>query len=158
MRVPRIPPFLLFVAAAAGQHALARSRRVTPASAVAAAPLGAAAGWLGVGSLREFLRWRTSVNPHDVSAPSVLVVTGPNRVTRNPMYVALAALLGAHAIVRRSVAAAGPAAAFVVLIDRSQIPAEEAALHAAFGADFEQYRASVPRWVGPVRRQNEVRR
>lgn len=154
----RVPPFVLFVGAVAGQHVLARRRSVTPASAAASAPLVALAGWLGAGSLWEFGRRRTSVDPLDVTAPTTLVVTGPNRLTRNPMYAALAGLLGAYAILRRSVAATAPAAAFVVLIDRFQIPAEEAALDATFGDDFERHRARVPRWLGPVHGPNEVRR
>jgi hypothetical protein len=40
-----------------------------------------------------------------------------------------------------------PVAAFTVYIDRVQIAAEEPALLANFGAEYEAYRASVPRWL-----------
>ena len=64
------------------------------------------------------------------------------------MYVGLAGLLVANAIWRGSWVALLPVAGFVVLIDRLQIEAEESALLAKFGTEFESYRAASPRWVG----------
>ncbi len=64
------------------------------------------------------------------------------------MYVGMAGVLLAHAILRRSAVAVVPVAAFVLVIGRFQIPVEEAALGAKFGDDFECYRRSVPRWLG----------
>jgi protein-S-isoprenylcysteine O-methyltransferase Ste14 len=65
------------------------------------------------------------------------------------MYVGLAGLLVANAIRRGSWTALLPVAAFTVVIDRLQIAAEEPALLANFGAEYEEYRASVPRWLAP---------
>ena len=142
-----IPPITL-AAGLAGQHLLAGRRPSTPASAAGAALLAGASGWFLMGSLREFLREHTSFDPVDVSAPTSLVVRGPNAVTRNPMYLGMAGLLLAHAGLRRSRAALLPMAVFVLVIDRVQIPAEEAALAASFGDDYTLYRGAVPRWVG----------
>ncbi|MDO5635605.1 MAG: hypothetical protein Q4G34_12180 [Micrococcus sp.] len=36
---------------------------------------------------------------------------------------------------------------FVVLIDRTQIPAEEKALRRRFGAEYDVYAARTPRWL-----------
>jgi protein-S-isoprenylcysteine O-methyltransferase Ste14 len=80
-----------------------------------------------------------------------LVTTGANSVSRNPMYVGLAGLLVANALRLGAWQALLPVAAFTLVIDRFQIPAEESALLANFGADFEVYRASVPRWLGRKR-------
>ena len=63
------------------------------------------------------------------------------------MYVGMAGLLLAQAIRRRSWAALLPVGAFALVIDRLQIAAEESALLANFGADYEAYRATVPRWL-----------
>jgi protein-S-isoprenylcysteine O-methyltransferase Ste14 len=79
---------------------------------------------------------------------SALVTTGPNSISRNPMYVGLAGLLLANAAWRGSWAGLVPVAGFVLLIDRIQIEAEESALLAKFGAEYESYRASTPRWIG----------
>lgn len=141
-----IPPTTL-VAGLAAQHLMTRHRAVTPTSAVAAAAVSMASGCLAVSSLREFRRQRTTFDPVDVGAVRSLVVQGPNRLTRNPMYVGMAGVLVAHAILRRSAVAAVPVAAFVLVIDRVQIPIEEAALSAKFGDAYERYRRSVPRWV-----------
>ena len=77
-----------------------------------------------------------------------LVVDGPNRLTRNPMYLGLTGLLLSHAIARRSPSALIPLAGFVWLIDRHQIPAEEKALEERFGQDYLDYKETVPRWLG----------
>jgi protein-S-isoprenylcysteine O-methyltransferase Ste14 len=77
----------------------------------------------------------------------VLVTSGANAVSRNPMYVGLVGLLVANAVRRASWTALLPVAAFTLVIDRLQIEAEERALHARFGADYEVYRATVPRWL-----------
>lgn len=63
------------------------------------------------------------------------------------MYVGMAGLLVAHAILRRSAVAVLPVAVFVLAVDRSQIRAEEDALSAEFGDNFERYCRSVPRWL-----------
>ena len=77
----------------------------------------------------------------------MLVTTGANAVTRNPMYVGMAGLLVANALRRGSWTALLPVAAFTLVIDRVQIAAEEIALLAHFGADYEAYLAAVPRWI-----------
>ncbi len=64
------------------------------------------------------------------------------------MYVGLAGLLVANALRRGSWMALLPVAAFTLVIDRLQIAAEESALLGNFGADYEAYRATVPRWLG----------
>ena len=79
----------------------------------------------------------------------MLVTTGSNSMSRNPMYVGLTGLLVAHALGHGSWKALLPAAAFVAVIDRVQIEAEESALVEKFGADYEAYRAATPRWLGP---------
>ncbi len=63
------------------------------------------------------------------------------------MYVGLAGLLLAHAVWRGSWAALLPLAGFVGFTDRVQIQAEEAALLAKFGAQYDAYRAATPRWI-----------
>ncbi len=130
---------------------LAGRRPATGRSALAALPVLAASVAWGVAAVRGFVRAGTTVDPHAVERASHLVVAGPNRFTRNPMYVAMAGGLLAHAIARRSWVGLLPVAAFVVVLDRTQIPAEEAALSARFGAEYHAYLRRVPRWCGPVR-------
>ncbi|MDO5084004.1 isoprenylcysteine carboxylmethyltransferase family protein [Arachnia propionica] len=143
----RIPPVVLLLAAATVQHGICRGQKGTWGSAAASTPWWAAAAWLIGGSVLRFRAQRTTVDPVDVGAVRSLVTSGPNQVTRNPMYVGMTSALVAHALLRRSAVALLPAAAFGLVIDRLQIPEEEAALAEAFADDFEQYRREVPRWV-----------
>ena len=102
---------------------------------------------LAEGSARELRRVGTTLNPIDPAQATTLVTTGPNSTTRNPMYVGLTMLLVANALRRGSWTALAPVAAFVMVMDRVQIAAEEAALQERFGAEYDAYRAAVPRWL-----------
>jgi protein-S-isoprenylcysteine O-methyltransferase Ste14 len=156
----RPPPPLLAIAAALTQSALTTgARRPSASRAAAATAVAAVSGALAAAAASQFRRTGTTVEPFDPAQASVLVTTGANSVSRNPMYVGLAGLLVANALRLGSWKALLPAAAFAVVIDRFQIAAEESALLANFGADYEDYRATVPRWLGrgsvsliPVRR------
>jgi protein-S-isoprenylcysteine O-methyltransferase Ste14 len=117
--------------------------RAVGAGATAVASLALAGA-----SAQRFHRSGTTVDPFEPSRASVLVTTGANAITRNPMYVGLAGLLVANAVRQGSWAALVPVAGFVLAIDRWQIPYEEAALLANFGPEYESYCARVPRWLG----------
>lgn len=148
--VVRIPPVVLLSSSAAAQHLLARRHQGgKPGRAAGAVVAGASVALLGASVLR-FRRRDTSIDPITVTKVSALVTDGPHAYSRNPMYVGMAGLLAAHALMRGSWAAALPVAGYVLAIDRMQIPAEEAALADRFGDDFAAYRARVPRWAGPV--------
>ena len=144
----RPPPAVLLAMAGLTQHVMTRGREVTPSSMAVAAPVAGGSLCLLAGSAGNFLRHRTTVDPVRVERAQHLVVDGPNRLTRNPMYLGLAGALLSHAIARRSPSAVIPLIGFVWLIDRYQIPAEEAALAARFGQDYLDYKEAVPRWLG----------
>lgn len=145
----RPPPPLLAIAAALVQSALSKGASALSLSRVAAAIATAAgSGALATAAVRQFGRQGTTLEPFNPALASFLVTTGTNSVSRNPMYVGLAGLLIANAVRLGSWNALIRVAAFNLLIDRIQIPAEESALVANFGADYEAYRATVPRWLG----------
>ena len=146
--IRRPPPAVLLAIAGAAQSAMTRGRTATPASVAAATAVVGGSLCLLAGSAGTFLRHRTTVDPVRVERAQHLVVDGPNRLTRNPMYLGLTGLLLAHAIARRSPSALIPLAGFVWLIDRHQIPAEEKALEERFGQDYLDYKETVPRWLG----------
>jgi protein-S-isoprenylcysteine O-methyltransferase Ste14 len=83
-------------------------------------------------------------------SPPILVVAGPYRFSRNPMYLsALIAWVGWTIFY-------GSPAVFVALVllwsvfAFRVIPLEERQLQAMFGDDYLDYKRSVPRWIGPV--------
>jgi len=99
------------------------------------------AGW----GLLTFGRARTTTVPGRAS--SALVTWGPYRFTRNPMYVGLTlAYLGEAGILRQ----AWPLVLLplvVAYVNWIVIPLEEEKLNEVFGADYENYRRRVRRWV-----------
>ncbi len=145
----RPPPPLLAIAAGLSQSALTQGALPPRASRAAAALAAAtASGTLAAAAAAQFRRQGTTFEPFNPALASVLVTTGANSVSRNPMYVGLAGLLVANALRLGSWKALLPVAAFTLVIDRLQIEAEESALLANFGADYEAYRVTVPRWLG----------
>lgn len=142
-----VPPVALAAAAAGLQMLTARGTRPSAGSLVAAAPIAATAAWLLGDALAQFRRARTTVDPTAPQSASALVVTGANLVSRNPMYLGMAAALVAHALARRAPAALLPVVGFVAVLTAGQIAAEEQALAARFGDQYARYCDSVPRWV-----------
>ena len=98
-------------------------------------------------AMRQFRASGTTVDPLQPERATALVVSGPFSRTRNPMYVGLTGVLLAHAVLRGSWKALPPVALFVGVIDRVQIPPEEAAMKALFGEEYDRYRSRVPRWI-----------
>lgn len=144
----RPPPPLVALAAGVVQRSLARGAPPTStARAVAATVIAGASFGMAAASIRQFGRQGTTVEPFDPSKASALVTTGVNAVSRNPMYVGMAGLLVANATRLGSWRALLPVAVFTAVIDRVQIAAEEPALLANFGAEYDTYRSSVPRWL-----------
>ena len=94
---------------------------------------------------RKFLNHNTTVKPFERS--SALVRSFPFSVSRNPMYVGITAMLLGVAMLMGTASPLVPVLVFPILMDRLFVRAEEAMLAEAFGADWEEYRASVRRWI-----------
>jgi protein-S-isoprenylcysteine O-methyltransferase Ste14 len=150
MSMPLVPPPLLALGAGLAQHLVSAKKRSSPRSRTAAGLLGVASVGLAAAAASRFRQRGTTLHPEEPEKASVLVTDGPNRLTRNPMYVGVTGVLLAHAALRRSWAALVPVMVFVGLIDRVQIRAEEAALRSRFGSAYDEYCSRVPRWLGPV--------
>ena len=105
-----------------------------------AALFGAPAVW-------AFVKARTTIDPIHVDRASSLVTTGIYGFTRNPMYVAMTALLLSWAAYLESPWGLVGPLAFALFITRFQIGPEERAMAAKFGADFLTYKGRVRRWL-----------
>ncbi len=93
------------------------------------------------------LMFRAGTTPNPRRPTTALVVHGPYRFTRNPMYLALALLYLGLALLVNS---AWPLALFpvaIMLVDRWVIVREEAYLERAFGDAYRAYKARVRRWL-----------
>jgi protein-S-isoprenylcysteine O-methyltransferase Ste14 len=112
------------------------------------APVIAALGiGIALAGVVEFRRAQTTVNPLKPDTSSRLVTTGIYRYTRNPMYLGMAVVLLAWAAWLGSAWSLPGIAMFAAYITRFQILPEETALQRLFGAEFEEYRARVRRWI-----------
>ena len=84
--------------------------------------------------------------PAPVAPTETLVVGGLYRHVRNPMYVAVASVIGGEALLFRS-----PGVALWLLLFLAATVAfvrgyEEPSLRERFGASYERYREAVPGW------------
>jgi protein-S-isoprenylcysteine O-methyltransferase Ste14 len=116
--------------------------------------LGAALVALGVVVVVWTIRLFATVG-HGTLAPwdptSALVVRGPYRCVRNPMITGVGTVLAGEALLFRSWGIAIELAVFVA-VNAVYFPlVEEPGLRRRFGRDYEEYCASVPRWLPRVR-------
>ena len=84
--------------------------------------------------------------PAPFDAPRRLVVRGPYRFVRNPMYVGGALALAGAALFYRSAALAAYAAIFFLVAHAFVVAYEEPALRKRFGAEYDAYCREVRRW------------
>lgn len=144
-----IPPPFFYVAAIGGGAVLQRLAPLPigggPWRLVAALVLIAAFGALLTASFTSFWTRRTTVIPNRPA--TALVIAGPYRFTRNPMYVALALLTAGTGLWLNSWWVLVLLAPAIVAIDRVIIAREEAYLRRRFGADYDAYVRRVRRWL-----------
>ena len=84
--------------------------------------------------------------PAPFDPPRRLVVSGPYRWVRNPMYWGAVLILSGAALYYRSAILAGYAAFFFVAIDLFVRGYEEPTLYRLFGAEYTAYCGAVRRW------------
>ena len=91
-----------------------------------------------------FVSGRGTLAPWD--PPTRLVTVGLYRFVRNPMYVAVVALVAGWALAAGSRLLGAYAVALILLFHLRVVLYEEPRLRARFGAEWESYRTSVARW------------
>lgn len=84
--------------------------------------------------------------PAPFDPPRRLVVRGPYRYVRNPMYLGAALALMGAALVYRSFALAAYALAFLLVLHLFVLWYEEPTLRRLFGGEYEGYTQKVRRW------------
>lgn len=85
--------------------------------------------------------------PAPIDPPKKLVVEGPYRVVRNPMYWSVVSAMLGEACLFRSLSLALWAAGFFAGASLFVILYEEPVLRRKFGAEYEDYCRRVPRWL-----------
>jgi protein-S-isoprenylcysteine O-methyltransferase Ste14 len=92
-----------------------------------------------------FWRKQTAIEPHQ--EPAALIVEGPYRFSRNPIYLGMLAILTGAVMWHGALGAAPVPFAFAAVVTRRFIEPEEAALRRAFGAKAEAFLARSRRWL-----------
>ncbi len=114
---------------------------------VAAGVVAVIGGYFSIAGTIAFRRAKTTVNPLKPERASSLVTSGVYRITRNPMYVALALLLVAWGFYWSAPALLAGSALFVLYVTRFQIQPEERVLRRMFGNEYTSYTQRVRRWL-----------
>jgi protein-S-isoprenylcysteine O-methyltransferase Ste14 len=144
-----IPPPLLYAAAIVGGFLLNRQWRLPigtgPLLVMIGGVLVIAWAVLAASSIRRFRRSRTSMITFRPA--TALVVSGPYRFTRNPMYVSLALLTVAFALFLNTWWIALLLVPVLLLVQWFVIKPEERYLYRRFGAEYERYVRRVRRWL-----------
>lgn len=115
---------------------------VTIAGAVLGIGLGAALDW---DAAKRFMRAGTPAIPFQPT--QALVLTGPYRFTRNPMYLGMAALYVGLAFAFGLLWAFAILPFVILIIDRMVIAREEPYLERLFGEEYREYKQRVRRWI-----------
>ena len=143
-----LPPIWLLISLIGmlGIHFLLPSLRVIPLPWNLLGFLPLACGiWIASVAERAFLAARTTLNPD--GKPSTLVMNGPFRISRNPMYLGFLLVLIGVAVLLGNALQLLVALAFLVWMERGFILKEEHALESEFGQAWLEYRARVRRWI-----------
>ena len=135
--------------AGVGPFLLTRGYRAGDPSAVgiAVGAVGIAVGlavvaWCFVGFVRD-----GTGTPSPLAPPARLVVRGPYRWVRHPMYVATALVIAGEGLVLARPVLLAAAAFYLATLATQARVLEEPRLAARFGAEFSAYRAAVPGWI-----------
>jgi len=85
--------------------------------------------------------------PAPIAPTQHLVVTGLYRYVRNPIYVALAAVIFGQAVLFGDWRLFAYGAVFCLVCHLFVVGYEEPTLKKSFGAEYEAFRINVPRWI-----------
>ena len=117
---------------------------IIPARVVALIFLGCGL-LLGVWSVGLFRRAHTNVMP--IQPTTALVISGPYRLTRNPIYLGFLCVYIAAALWFGVAWALALVPLVVLAVQRLAISKEERYLEQKFGDAYRQYRTQVRRWI-----------
>lgn len=130
-------------------HAIASSSASTPFDL--ARLLIAAALFLLGGAIYFWCLWDFAVSgrgtPAPIDPPTELVIRGLYHRVRNPMYLGVLTVVAGWVVYYRSIRLIEYAVTLAVLFHLLVVLVEEPLLRRRFGAAYEAYRRTVPRWM-----------
>ncbi|GGD61450.1 methyltransferase family protein [Lacimicrobium alkaliphilum] len=118
-----------------------------PANLWMAILLAVAGAAIALSGVWAFRRAQTTVDPRVPDQASSLVTGGIYRYSRNPMYLGFLLVLLGWATYLANPFSLLVLPLFVLVMNRLQIVPEERFMLEKFGAEFNNYKASVRRWI-----------
>jgi protein-S-isoprenylcysteine O-methyltransferase Ste14 len=109
--------------------------------------LGVIACGLAVGAWALSAMWRAEVSPLPWKQPARLVVDGPFRFSRNPVYVSLAIMYLGLSVALNTLWPPAFLVFAIIIVDRGIILQEERFLEKKFGEEYLSYKVRVRRWI-----------
>ena len=144
---PIVPPPIIFIGCALIMAYLPNPYPVT-INIVIAYLIALASSFVGFFSVWQFYKNKANIHPIHLEKSKVFVVSGIYRFSRNPMYLSLAGLLVAWAVL---FAKCGQFFSvfflFIYFITQWQIKPEEYWLEKKFGESYLAYKKKVRRWI-----------
>jgi protein-S-isoprenylcysteine O-methyltransferase Ste14 len=92
-----------------------------------------------------FKKKKTTVKPYE--NPTELLISGPFRISRHPMYLGMAAVLLGEAILLGSLITLIFPVLFIIISELLFIPFEEKNLEKLFGKKYSGYKKKIRRWI-----------
>ncbi len=148
----KIPPALILLAGIGAIWLISRTLvQLTVIPEIVGDPM-AVVVWIvgaifGGAGVAQFIRARTTVDPHRANRASSLVTGGIYRITRNPMYLGLLLLLIGTVLRSGNVATLIVLPAFIAYMNRFQIQPEERVLTELFGDEYRAFLTRTRRWI-----------
>jgi protein-S-isoprenylcysteine O-methyltransferase Ste14 len=148
MKSRRFSPtrFNLFLVLAIGLHFVLPIKKIIYApytySGIIFILLG---GVLNIWSVALLKKNGTTVDFH--GTPNELMINGPFRISRNPIYLSGVILSLGLAILLGSLITFVFPVALLIILNYLYIPSEEVTLGQVFGEEFLQYKQKVRRWI-----------
>ena len=99
-----------------------------------------------ISAARTFKQFETTINPMDPFQASKLVIIGPFKYTRNPMYLGMSIMLLGFGIIFGAKLTICLLVLFVLYITFFQIMPEERAMQEKF-YEWKEYSSKVRRWL-----------
>lgn len=101
--------------------------------------------FLNIWADKLFKQHKTTENPF--KPPSSLVISGPFKISRHPMYLGMFFVLLGIAIILGSIISFTFPITFVILMEMMFIPFEEEQMEKNFKKEYTSYKKKVRRWV-----------
>lgn len=96
-------------------------------------------------AFKELNKHETTIYPD--GEPDFLVMTGPFKFSRNPIYLGMFGIILATAFLMQSLSALMIPILFILILENTWIPHEEKKLQEKFNNEWDHYCAQTPKWI-----------